>query len=260
MVSSSLPSELRQKWHDWMHRYAETADRFLAEPFPAQESETAEELNAIKTALYARALTVFDTTRLLLQADRQLDGRIHSRAAIEAAMYLLALDRDPSFVEKMKADDHKSRHARASLYLKADRPQADPEVLQLLEDFVNAGDQGAKMVSMGHLLKGSEFERLYRTYRDLSADSAHVSITSLARHFIEGPDGVTTLVVHPALDTMEFALTYSELCIAMNVATLVLMKAKARTDLWDEFSALLQGYNELWDQTTAVLVGLEPAA
>lgn len=58
---------------------------------------------------------------------------------------------------------------------------------------------------------------------------------------------------------MEFALTYSELCIAMNVATLALMKAKARTDLWDEFSALLQGYNELWDQTTAVLVGLEPA-
>lgn len=106
-----------------MHRYAETADRFLAEPFPAQESETAEELNAIKTALYARALTVFDTARLLLQADRQLDGRIHSRAAIEAAMYLLALDRDPSFVEKMKADDHKSRHERASLYLKADRPR-----------------------------------------------------------------------------------------------------------------------------------------
>lgn len=63
------------------------------------------ELVAIKCALFARALTVCDGCVLLLANDRQLDFRMHSRGVIEAAMYLIALDRDPAFVTKMKDDD-----------------------------------------------------------------------------------------------------------------------------------------------------------
>jgi hypothetical protein len=35
------------------------------------------------------------------------------------------------------------------------------------------------------LLEGSDFDRLYRSYRDISGDAAHVSLTSLNRHYVE---------------------------------------------------------------------------
>lgn len=37
----------------------------------------------------------------------------------------------------------------------------------------------------------------------------------------------------------------AELGISMTIATLILMKVKAKTDLWDEFQALLVRYGEV---------------
>lgn len=61
---------------------------------------TERELVAIKAALYARALTLFDGALLMIENDRQLDFRVQSRGVIESAMYMIALDRDPAYVEK----------------------------------------------------------------------------------------------------------------------------------------------------------------
>ncbi len=69
-----------------MRRYAACADSFLRESHEVPAGEAEAELFAIKTALYARALTLFDTTRLLLEDDRQLDGRIQARGVIETVM------------------------------------------------------------------------------------------------------------------------------------------------------------------------------
>ena len=45
---------------------------------------------------------------------------------------------------------------------------------------------------------------------------------------------------HPPLDDIEMHVTFTELGIAMTIATLILMKVKEKTKLWDEFQALLR--------------------
>jgi hypothetical protein len=222
------------------------AKRFVAEDPIAAFADEERELVAVKAALYARALTLFEGALLLIENDRQLDFRIQSRGVIEATMYLIALDRNPAFVARMKDDDYKSRQSRAGLHLKAKAFNGTADVRKMLEEFVAQGLQGAKAMKVGTLLQGNEFDRLYRTYRDISGDAAHVSLTSLNRHYVENAtDQSATLLVHPALDQLELHMTATELGIAMTIATLLLMKVKEKTDLWDEFEALLHRYQAL---------------
>lgn len=239
-------SGLSENWIVWIREYAATAARFVKEdPVPVSNEEE-RELVALKAALYARALTLFEGALLLIENDRQLDFRIQSRGVIEAAMYLIALDRNPAFVSKMKDDDYKSRLARASLHLNAPDFNVTADVRRMLEEFVAQGPQGAKAIQVATLLEGSQFDRLYRTYRDISGDAAHVSVSSLNRHYIENPkDRAAMLVIHPALDDVDMHMTATELGISMTIATLILMKIKEKTDLWDDFQALLHRYREL---------------
>ena len=233
-------------WLEWLADFALTAERFTAEePIPVLTEEE-HELLAVKMALYARALTLFEGARLLIENDRQLDFRIHARGIIEATMYMIALDGDPAFISKMKDDDYKSRQKRAALHLNANTFKGTAEVKQMLADFVALGLQGAKGLPVETLVNGSEFERLYRTFRDISGDAAHVSMTSLNRHYIENPNNkLAVLQLHPALDDFEIFDTISEMGISMTIATLMLMKVKQKTELWDEFMALNGRYSEL---------------
>ncbi|TAX46682.1 hypothetical protein ELI01_30440 (plasmid) [Rhizobium leguminosarum] len=234
------------QWLAWMSDYADAARRFAAEDPVDVSSEEERELIAIKMALYARALTLFEGALLLLENDRQLDFRIHSRGVIEATMYLIALDRTPAFLARMKDDDFKSRQSRAALHLGARTFSGTEDVRQQLEEFVAQGLQGAKAIQLGTLLEGSDFDRLYRSYRDISGDAAHVSVTALNRHYIADPDtGLATLVIHPELDDNDFQITMTELSISVTIATLLIMKIKAKTDVWDEFQRLLQRYRAL---------------
>jgi hypothetical protein len=229
-----------------MRDYAAAARRFVAEDPIAVSSEEERELVAIKAALYARALTLFEGALLLIENDRQVDFRIQSRGVIEATMYLIALDRNPGFVTRMKDDDFKSRQSRAALHLVAKKFSGTDDVREQLEEFVAQGLQGAKAIQPGTLVEGSEFDRLYRSYRDISGDAAHVSLTALNRHYVENPmDGSASLVINPELDEIDFLVTATELGISMTIATLLFMKIKEKTDAWDEFQALLHRYQAL---------------
>ena len=241
-------------WLQWLADFASAAERFTAEePVPVSTDEE-HELVAVKMALYARALTLFDGAKLLIENDRQLDFRIHARGIIEATMYLIALDGDPTFISKMKDDDYKSRQKRAALHLNANTFKGTAEVKQMLADFVALGLQGAKGLPVESLVDGSDFERLYRTFRDISGDAAHVSMTSLNRHYTENPaNKLALLQLHPALDDFEIFDTISEMSISMTIATLMLMKVKQKTELWDEFMALNRRYRELTKLSQAQL-------
>lgn len=237
---------LSPSWIAWMRDYAAAARRFVAEDPIEVSSEDERELVAIKAALYARALTLFEGALLLIENDRQLDFRIQSRGVIEATMYLIALDRNPAFVARMKDDDFKSRQSRAALHLGAKKFNGTEDVRQQLEEFVAQGLQGAKAIQLGTLLEGSDFDRLYRSYRDISGDAAHVSLTALNRHYVENPmDGSASLIINPELDEIDFQVTATELGISMTIATLLAMKIKEKTDVWGEFQALLHRYRAL---------------
>jgi len=245
-VRDSRSNAHLKNWVEWLREYVKAASRFTQESPIEVASDEEREVVAVKAALYARSLTLCQGSLLLIDNDLQLDFRIHTRGIIEAAMYLIALDRDPTFVTKMKDDDYKSRQSRAGLHFNAKDFNGTDDVREMLEDFLAQGLQGAKAIQVSTLLEGSEFDRLYRTYRDISGDAAHVSITSLNRHYIENPaDQSAMLIVHPPLDEIEMHVTFAELATSMLIATLLLMKIKRRTDLWDEFQMLLRQCNDM---------------
>jgi len=87
---------------------------------------------------------------------------------------------------------------------------------------------------------------LWAVTRDIPGDAAHVSVTSLNCHDIENPaDHSAMLMVHPPLDDLEMHLTFVELGISTTIATLILMKVREKTDLWDECQTLLRRYKKL---------------
>lgn len=58
-------------------------------------------------------------------------------------------------------------------------------------------------------------------------------------------DGSATLIINPDLDEIGFLVTATELGISMTIATLLVMKIKEKTDVWDEFQVLLHRYRTL---------------
>lgn len=84
------------------------------------------------------------------------------------------------------------------------------------------------------------------SFRDISADAAHVSLLSLERHYTENErDGCAVLALDPELDEVDMKMTLIETGISMVIATLMLMKTKEKTDLWTDFRNLLNRYNDL---------------
>lgn len=234
------------EWIDWLCRYIEVAELFLQEDATPVETDEELKLLATKLSLYARSLSLLQGCVLLIENDRQLDFRSHARGVIEASIYLIAVDRDPKLLAKMADDDLKSRHARASLHLSDPKLLVTHEVMVELEEFIAQGVKGLKYVELSNLLGGSDFERLYRTFRDISADASHVSATSLARHYSPDPETQTAaIVVNPAIDEFELLKTLIDLAMSMLIETMIIMRSKVKTSSWDAFADLTKQYRAL---------------
>ena len=69
---------------------------------------------------------------------------------------------------------------------------------------------------------------------------------ALNRNNVENPmDGSATLIINPELDEVDILVTATELGISMTIATLLAMRIKEKTDVWDEFQVLLHRYGTL---------------
>src|SRR3954447_6187957 len=112
-------AQIAPEWLKWMRDFRDAAERLVAEDPVEPATPEDFELTGTKMSLYARAITIFGTLIVLAERDLQLDLRIHSRALIETAIYLLALDEDPSLRTRMQEDDLKSRRERAKLHRNA---------------------------------------------------------------------------------------------------------------------------------------------
>lgn len=252
-MTEELPPDLAP-WFNWLRNYIEAADVFLQEEATPVETEEERELLAIKLSLYARSLSLLQGCLLLIENDRQLDFRSHARGIIEAAIYLIAIDRDATLIGKMADDDRKSRHARASLHLRDTKQTASDEVLAELEVFVAQGAKGLKYVELSELVTGGDFERLYRTFRDISADASHVSVTSLQRHYLPDPETQTaTIIVNPLIGDYELLQTLVDLAVSMLIETMLIMKTKVKTDSWEAFAQLNRRYREMLAERARIL-------
>lgn len=248
-IDSDRPWMESSGWLLWLSDVAAMAERLVQEESVRAEKENELELISVKTALYARALSFLKGAILLIRNDLHLDFRAHVRAVIEVAIYMVALDRDPRLLGKMKDGNLKSFKSRARLRLNSKRKMPD-EARKLLEEFIAQGSTKLESVNVGEIAEDTAFQRLYHSYRDISADAAHVSISSLERHTPDSlEEGMFVLVVQPEFDDIDLYLTAVELGMAMMAATLNLMKVKKKTQVFDEFLELGKGLSAMSKNT-----------
>jgi hypothetical protein len=139
-------SDLPDEWIVWMQDYAGACRRFTEEEPTTVSTDEAREIVAIRSALYARALTLFEGALLPLENDRQLDFRIHARTVIKSTMYLIALDGDPRIRAKMHEDDTKRRRALANFHFSSGAYEEEPDSMLALREFIAECDKGAKHI------------------------------------------------------------------------------------------------------------------
>ena len=244
MQRLEVRTRVAPEWSAWMRDFEDLAGRLLNEAALEPKSDDEAELISVKSALYARALTVFSTLIVLADLDKQLDLRIHSRALVEAALFLPALDADPSLILAMKEDDLRSRRERAKLHRKAAHPAS--EAARLLDGFIAEDPGRLRHVRLGELAGTHDLSALYAAYRDISADSAHATFTSLLLHVHDdAEDGMTLVVVDPALDEVVLEKTLLDAAFSIIVATCMLMKCRQATDGWDGLEEMVRRYRAL---------------
>lgn len=237
-------AQIAPEWLKWMRDFRDAAERLVAEDPVEPATPEDFELTGTKMSLYARAITIFGTLIVLAERDLQLDLRIHSRALIETAIYLLALDEDPSLRTRMQEDDLKSRRERAKLHRNAIDDHSD--IAREIDVFLAEGQGKLKYIEVGKLLKNNNFLRLYASYRDVSADSAHVTFSSLKEHVHVEPEAETMrFLVNPGLDELTLYVTLTDAGMSIIVASYMLMKCKEQTDTWDVLKELARRYREL---------------
>lgn len=223
MVMNSEAPAVSPLWMSWLLDFRTAAHELIKKTTAKPSNEDATELQSMRFALYARALSLFDTACLLAQNDKLLNLRISCRGITECAIHMAASQSNPGYVKAVKDDDNASRRSRAKAFSKR-QVALDNETRELLEKFLKGEFGGAKRLQPSDLAAGSEFPRLAHVYREISADAAHVTYTSLVRHFSEDADGTVIFICDPALTAEELHETLTVIALSGLVCTFLLVR------------------------------------
>lgn len=230
-------------WLVWLRDFRSDATEFVQNVVAAPEDPKDAELQSIRFAVYARLLTLLDTAIRHAEADKQLELRITAREIIECAIHLEAAARIPEYVQTIKDDDRASKRSLVKA-VNDDQPPSDPATRRLVQEFMN--NKTAKRVQPTDLGKGSDFKRLILIYREISADSAHVTLTSLDRHVRADEDGVNRMIIDPPLDDGELFQSMSGIALSALLCTWLLVKAVPSSEGSAELIQLGQRYQSIY--------------
>jgi hypothetical protein len=201
---------ISDQWLQWMRDYRDAAKQLAdMDPFDQPEGDT--ETLFVKFALFARTVTLFDTAVLLAEHDKLFDLRNICREVLECAIHM-----DAAF----RGDD-KSRWSRAKAYQERNT-ELNTNSRRLLQEFLN--DKKGKLLKPSELSNDSDFPGMAHTYREISADTAHVTYTALVRHAKHHDDGSTTFTLDPLLTDAELHETLAMLGLSAMICTLNLVR------------------------------------
>lgn len=175
----------------------------------------------VKFALFARAVTLFDTAVLLAEHDKLFDLRMICREVLECAIHMDAAFRKDDYLKLLKDDDDKSRWSRAKAFQERNN-ELDTDSRKLLQEFLN--EKKGKLLKPSELSRDSDFPDIAHTYREISADTAHVTYTALVRHAQHHDDGSTIFTLDPMLTELELHDTLTMLGLSAMVCTLNIVR------------------------------------
>ncbi|QFI70516.1 DUF5677 domain-containing protein [Sinorhizobium alkalisoli] len=100
--------QIKEGWLQWMRDFRMAAAKLAdVDSLDAPKGEEPE-LLFVKFALFARALTLFDTALLLAEHDKVLDVRSTCRKVVECAIHMDAACRKPDYLQALKDDEAKA--------------------------------------------------------------------------------------------------------------------------------------------------------
>jgi hypothetical protein len=179
----------------------------------------------LAAALLARSISTAHAVGPLIGLGHVVEARMLVRSLFENMFYLFRLARDDGsvFARQMQADDQRHRGLLGKEIEAAMGDEVGSRVKEIAEELL-LKSRGEKHLSPKSAISGTEIERAYIYYKQLSVDAAHPSITALNRHLVE-TEGNEVLRLKPRIkdgEAMNTAFLASMAllggCIAANTA------------------------------------------
>jgi len=173
----------------------------VAEARLESSKQGARDPRVIALSLLCRSISNFRAAILLVQQEQPLEARALVRLLYENLLWLGALrERGAVFVREMIGDEQHNRKALAQLTLalavKHGRDVDGPDALQL-RNIVKSLDRepGRAKLRTAKIASEGVVEFAYIEYQRFSLDSAHCSVTALARHLSKDPESPGRLIL-----------------------------------------------------------------
>jgi hypothetical protein len=186
--------KLNSEWFELATRLSRIGQAFLTLKLNRQTEHGLADPIVLKTLIFYRATSSFQGAVIMAERGMIAESRTLIRNCLECSLSLAALDTDPDHWKELLGDELASRKARARLLV------SNPSWLtgdQLTKMAKHLDDLEAKgkltFLDMKKLAEKSALAPLYLFYRQLSADSAHLSVESLNRYIEPDPHDETTV-------------------------------------------------------------------
>lgn len=235
---------IRPAWQKWLADFAGAIDRLDLTRVMPGHSEHAQRTSVV-LALYARLRSELQTALIVTEAKRDLAFRSTCRAIIECALHLEMAETDPTYLSRLKEDDTASRRSRAIRFRKKN-PSLAREADKTLSDFIESLPKPQNKLQVSEI--DTALPRLTHSYRELSADTVHVSLTSIQRHVVPDKKGIDRLRIEPKFDRYELEDAASLMALALLNATRVLLALVPELSSTEGFHALYRRYATLYRQ------------
>ncbi|MBZ9698187.1 MULTISPECIES: hypothetical protein [unclassified Mesorhizobium] len=203
---------IREVWRDWFGEFLRSVNSLELDKVDLYDTERAEKKSAA-LALLARLLSETQSALVLVDAGRDLAFRSTCRSAIECSLHLFLAETEDGYIDLLRSDDEVSRRSRAKKFMANGAGKLAKEAEKHLQEFLrrSAGAKGKFQISDIQ----TPFPRQTHVYREISADSAHVTWTSLVRHLQEIRPGWIELKIEPSVTESELEEAASILAFSL---------------------------------------------
>ncbi|THF58193.1 hypothetical protein [Ollibium composti] len=234
---------MRSAWRRWLGQFEQSLDQLAISTIDVSHFDDAER-RSVTLALFARFRAELRAALTLADAGHDMAFRSYCRSAIECALHLLHGEAQGNYLEQLRMDDTVSRRSRAKTFLKNSHGRLAANATESLEKFLrdSAGAKGKLLISEIE----TPFPRLNHVYREISADSAHVTWTSLHRQVNQTKIGWISVEVEAKVSEDEMEESASILAFSGLVATKSLLEIVPELDERYDLQAIFESYKPVY--------------
>jgi hypothetical protein len=243
----------KAEWTQLANDIGQTALGILSAPLTLTEKRFRDP-KALAFMLMARSLSHLRGVFTLVDAGLIVEARVLVRCCLENGFWVeQLLAEGDKFVRKMAADEARSRKVRGELAMRRKEALTDEASDRLRAQLraINKGWPDAESLNPKAVALNGVLAEGYLLYSQLSADAAHPTVTSLARHVVKD-NGETVIDVEPTSTEQEIVMTLDWACNAMLGVAVGVNQILGNTPAG-------QGLRELGDRYHALTTGRKAA-